>query len=79
VLSTHQLDLVDDVAEEIFMLDRRRIVLSGRVADLKAAGPDRYLRVGAGVAPNWLTGTGAVVTERSPAGSRYVSSSARTR
>ncbi len=70
VLSSHQLDLVEDVCEEIFMLDRGRIVLSGRVADLKAASPDRYLRVDAGVAPDWLTGTAAVVTDRSPAGSR---------
>ena len=70
VLSSHQLDLVEDVCEEIFMLHRGRIVLAGAVADLKAESPDRYLRVDAGVAPDWLAGTDAMVIERTPAGSR---------
>ena len=70
VLSSHQLDLVEDVCGEIFMLHHGRVVLSGRVADLKAESPDRYLRVDTGVAPDWLAGHAAVVTERTPAGSR---------
>jgi ABC-2 type transport system ATP-binding protein len=70
VLSSHQLDLVEDVCEEIFMLHRGRVVLAGGVAELKARSPERYLRVDARVDPEWLEGAEATVTERTPAGTR---------
>ncbi len=70
VLSSHQLDLVEDVCERIFMLHHGRVVLDGGVADLKARSPDRYLHVDVGVPAEWLAGTGAVVAERQAVGSR---------
>jgi ABC-2 type transport system ATP-binding protein len=45
VFSSHQLDLVEDVCQDVVIINRGRIVLSGRVADLKAASGRRHLQV----------------------------------
>jgi len=45
VFSSHQLDLVQDLSEEIVMIDRGRVVLSGNVARLRASSGDRQLRL----------------------------------
>jgi len=45
LLSSHQLDLVQDLCESIVMLDHGRIVLAGRVADLRASSGRRQLRL----------------------------------
>lgn len=45
LLSSHQLDLVQDLCTEIVMIDHGQNVLAGEVADLRAAG-DRQLRLG---------------------------------
>ena len=70
VLSSHQLDLVEDVCESIYLLHHGRVVLSGRVAELKAASPDRYLRVDISVPATWLEGMPAEVEQSTPASSR---------
>ena len=44
VFSSHQLDLVEDLCESIVMIHHGRVVLSGRVAELKAASGERQLR-----------------------------------
>lgn len=56
VLSSHQLDLVQDLCEEIVMIDHGRAVLSGTVADLRASAGTRQLRLGmpAGITRDWL-------------------------
>ena len=46
VLSSHQLDLVQDLCEEIVMIHRGRTVLEGSVAGLRAASGRRQLRLG---------------------------------
>jgi ABC-2 type transport system ATP-binding protein len=46
LLSSHQLDLVQDLCEEIVMVDHGRTVLAGPVADLRAASGRRQLRLG---------------------------------
>jgi len=46
VLSSHQLDLVQDLCEEIVMVDHGRTVLSGQVAALRASTGRRQLRLG---------------------------------
>ncbi len=43
LFSSHQLDLVEDLCERVVVLDRGRVVLEGRVADLRASSPRRYL------------------------------------
>lgn len=56
VFSSHQLDLVQDLCEEIVMLDHGRIVLEGRVAHLRATMGRRQLRLGLepGAGREWL-------------------------
>ena len=46
LFSSHQLDLVQDLCEEIVMVDRGRTVLEGSVATLRAASGARRLRLG---------------------------------
>lgn len=45
LFSSHQLDLVEDLCEEITMLHHGRVVLQGDLGELRAASDDRYLRV----------------------------------
>jgi ABC-2 type transport system ATP-binding protein len=76
VFSSHQLDLVEDLCESIVMLHQGRVVLSGRVADLKAASNERQLRVdvdtgGAAGDHGWLAGIpGVEVASRDSSGLR---------
>jgi ABC-2 type transport system ATP-binding protein len=45
VFSSHQLDLVEDVCEDVVIIDHGRIVMAGVVEELKAASPRRSLEV----------------------------------
>ncbi|MGE0027565.1 MAG: ABC transporter ATP-binding protein [Thermoleophilia bacterium] len=45
LFSSHQLDLVEDLCESVAVIDRGRLVLEGRVSDLKARSGRRELRV----------------------------------
>jgi ABC-2 type transport system ATP-binding protein len=45
VFSSHQLDLVEDVCQDVVIIDHGRIVLTGEVDALKAASPRRSLEV----------------------------------
>jgi len=45
LFSSHQLDLVQDLCEEIVMVDRGRVVLEGPVVGLRAASGQRQLRL----------------------------------
>jgi ABC-2 type transport system ATP-binding protein len=55
LFSSHQLDLVQDLCESIVMLDDGRIVLEGRVADLRASSGRRQLRLTIAAADrHWL-------------------------
>ena len=46
LFSSHQLDLVEHVCQDVVVLDRGRVVLAGRLAALRAASTERYLTVG---------------------------------
>ncbi len=54
LFSSHQLDLVEDLCDEITMIDRGRVVLRGEVRRLKQDSPRRYLRVDTTVEPDWV-------------------------
>ncbi len=69
VLSSHQLDLVEDICESIVLVHRGQVVLRGEVTALKAASPDRYLRVDVAAEPAWFDGLDVAV-ERNVADSR---------
>ena len=45
VFSSHQLDLVEDVCQDVVIINQGRIVLSGEVAALKLASGRRHLQV----------------------------------
>jgi ABC-2 type transport system ATP-binding protein len=70
LLSSHQLDLVEDMCETITLIHQGRVVLQGDVAALKAASTDRFLRVDVPVDPAWLAAVPAEVVERTTAGTR---------
>jgi ABC-2 type transport system ATP-binding protein len=66
VFSSHQLDLVEDICEDVVIIARGRIVAQGAIDELRAASERRHLDVeveGAGGA--WLDGrSGVTVIER---------------
>ncbi|MDJ0954382.1 MAG: ATP-binding cassette domain-containing protein [Acidimicrobiia bacterium] len=45
VFSSHQLDLVADVCEDVVIIDHGREVLAGEVSELRRSSPTRYLEV----------------------------------
>jgi ABC-2 type transport system ATP-binding protein len=70
LLSSHQLELVEDLCETITLIDRGRVVLQGEVSALKASSPERYLRVDVDVPPGWVPEGWATVTAVTAAGTR---------
>lgn len=45
VFSSHQLDVVEDLCEDVVVIHRGRVILSGKVNRLRSASPRRYLDV----------------------------------
>ena len=45
LFSSHQLDLVEHLCEDVVILDKGRIVLAGRLSELRARAPRRRLEV----------------------------------
>jgi ABC-2 type transport system ATP-binding protein len=57
VFSSHQLDLVEDVCEDVVIIARGRIVAHGPIDDLRAASGRRHLEVEVeGAGASWLDG-----------------------
>jgi ABC-2 type transport system ATP-binding protein len=62
LFSSHQLDLVEDVCQDVVIIDRGRVVLTGDVVRLKSEAPQRSLEIGVDGAP-WVPDLpGEVVT-----------------
>jgi ABC-2 type transport system ATP-binding protein len=54
LFSSHQLDLVEDLCEDVVIIDHGRIVLAGELADLRASVPQRFVDIRyRGAAPDW--------------------------
>jgi ABC-2 type transport system ATP-binding protein len=54
LFSSHQLDLVEDLCEDVVIIDHGRIVLAGELHDLQAAVPHRFVDLRyRGPAPDW--------------------------
>lgn len=70
LFSSHQLDLVEELCEEITMINHGRVVLHGDVRQLKADSPDRALRVDVTVDPDWVDASQAQISSSDAAGSR---------
>jgi ABC-2 type transport system ATP-binding protein len=63
LFSSHQLDLVEDLCESITLIHQGRVVLEGDLRALKAASPERYLRVDVPVERSWFrSGVAQVVS-----------------
>ena len=45
LFSSHQLDLVEHLCEDVVILDKGRVVLAGRLSELRARAPGRRLEV----------------------------------
>jgi ABC-2 type transport system ATP-binding protein len=57
VFSSHQLDLVEDICEDVVIIARGRIVAQGAIDDLRAASHRRHLEIEVeGTAGRWLDG-----------------------
>ncbi len=62
LFSSHQLDLVEDMCDDIVVIDHGRVVLAGELADLRAAVPYRFVDISyRGPAPDWSTSAVEVV------------------
>ena len=48
LFSSHQLDLVEDICEDVVIVNRGQVVMSGRVDDLRLQSPLRHLEVTVG-------------------------------
>jgi ABC-2 type transport system ATP-binding protein len=73
LFSSHQLDLVEDLCEDVVVVDRGRVVLSGGLDDLRAAVPRRFVTVQyRGAAPDW-SGLGPVEVLETRAGEARIS------
>jgi len=54
LFSSHQLDLVEDLCQDVVIIDHGRIVLAGELEALRAAVPQRFVDVHfRGVPPDW--------------------------
>ena len=61
VFSSHQLDLVESVCEDVVIIARGRIVAAGAIEELKARSGRRHLELDvAGSDGSWLDGDGAL-------------------
>jgi ABC-2 type transport system ATP-binding protein len=54
LFSSHQIDLVEDLFEDVVIIDHGRIVLAGELAEVRAAVPQRFVDIRyRGPAPDW--------------------------
>jgi len=54
LFSSHQLDLVEDLCQDVVIIDHGRIVLAGDLAELRAKLPQRFIDIWyRGPAPDW--------------------------
>jgi ABC-2 type transport system ATP-binding protein len=61
VFSSHQLDLVEDVCEDVVIIARGRVVAAGAIEELKSRSGRRHLEVEVvGSDGTWLDGDGSL-------------------
>jgi ABC-2 type transport system ATP-binding protein len=54
LFSSHQLDLVEDLCQDVVIIDQGRVVLAGELAELRAKVPQRFVDIRyRGLAPDW--------------------------
>jgi ABC-2 type transport system ATP-binding protein len=66
LFSSHQLDLVEDLCEDVVIIDHGHIVLAGDLDELRAAVPQRFVDIRyRGAAPDWTALAAAELMEAS--------------
>ncbi len=64
LFSSHQLDLVQDLCQDVVIIEHGRIVLAGELAELRAKVPQRFVDIRyRGPAPDWSRLSPATVIE----------------
>jgi len=64
LFSSHQLDLVEDLCDDVVIIDHGRIVLAGDLDELRAAFPQRFVDIRyRGAAPDWSALSTVVAVE----------------
>jgi ABC-2 type transport system ATP-binding protein len=54
LFSSHQLDLVEDLCQDVVIIEHGRVVLAGELAGLRAKAPQRFVDIRyCGPAPDW--------------------------
>ena len=62
LFSSHQLDLVQDLCQDVVIIDHGRVVLAGELAELRATAPRRFVDIRyRGPAPDWSRLAGATL------------------
>jgi ABC-2 type transport system ATP-binding protein len=62
LFSSHQLDLVEHLCEDVVIIDHGRVVLTGDLDQIRDARPDRFVEVRyRGPAPDWSSLEGATL------------------
>jgi ABC-2 type transport system ATP-binding protein len=65
LFSSHQLDLVEDVCEDVVIINAGRVVLAGDLAELRAEVPQRFVRMRfRGGTPDWSRSPGVKVIDQ---------------
>ena len=64
LFSSHQLDLVEDLCQDVVIIEHGRVVLAGELAALRAGVADRFVDIRyRGPAPDWSRMAGAQLVE----------------
>ena len=64
LFSSHQLDLVEDLCQDVVIIDHGRIVQAGELAELRAKVPQRFVDIRyRGAAPDWARMASVTVIE----------------
>ena len=73
LFSSHQLDLVEDLCQDVVIIDKGRVVLTGAVEQLRDAAPERTIDLTvAGATPDWSRFPGVEVERMSDGHLRLV-------
>jgi ABC-2 type transport system ATP-binding protein len=65
LFSSHQLDLVEDICEDVVIISAGRVVRAGDLAELRAGVPERFVTVRfRGCAPDWSRSSSVDVLEQ---------------
>ena len=76
LFSSHQLDLVEDLCEDVVIIDHGRIVLAGDLDEIRAAVPERFVEIRyRGEPPDWSALSSVELVESADGRARLLTAS----